>query len=107
MVTKFCCGETIIRANKFHVDPPPVEGGIGHVIVTDLCESIWTGSTHLWLSKGSEVSIHISNITSVETRSNMWESEELWKPHFIRIAGKFTYEYEQNLTEIIEKLSIL
>jgi hypothetical protein len=102
MITKICCGQTRIYAEKYHVEPSVT--GVGNLIITSICDSIWTGSVHLYPKKCSKISIHIGSIDSVETRSNLCESDEEWTSHFKR-AKKFSYKQESVLTRILENLS--
>lgn len=105
MITKFTIGQTQILTKDFRVLPSP---GVGSIEFS-LCDSLWTGSCHIYPSSWKDnikLTTHIGFIASVETRSSLDEDDEEWKIHFTREKDRlFTYEYEAGLTKIIEELS--
>src|SRR5258708_1398809 len=103
MIVKFQFGNGFLHAKKFNIIPAM---GVGSVEVTKFCDSIWTGDAHLWPLADSKISLHISSITSVKTRSSLNEDDEEWVVHFQRENLPFSYEYEYHLTKIIERLII-
>lgn len=105
LIAKFECGKTKIlsKVGDFSVTPAPGVGSLNFLP----CDSIWTGDCHLWPShEESFLSVHISSIDSIATRSSLDEDNEEWKVLFTRDKDRlFTYEYEKGLTDIIRLLS--
>lgn len=104
MITLITCGETKIFASKFHIITAP---GVGSVQIDEFATSIWTGDVHIWPAPNAKASIHIGDISSVETRSSLDEDNEDWQTHFTREYKPFSYEYEAELTKILVKVSEL
>lgn len=105
MIVKFQCGQTILysKKNDFKIIPA---AGVGNLKFLP-CDSIWTGYCHLSpdFDTTTTLSVHVSNITSIKTRSSLDEDDEEWKILFQREDRPFSYEYENDLENLITEIN--
>ena len=83
------------------VDCPNKFGGIGNITI--IPDSIWTGCVHL---KAEKVAFNISGIKSIQTRSNLDETDEKWVTIWKVPVGNFEYESYFELAKIIKNIKL-
>ncbi len=103
-----CWGAKIILRN-LRIKRAFVRGGVGNIIGDCQGEPIWTGEFHIWpIGKSARVSIHLTDVNSIHSRTTLNEDDEPWSEVVVREQQKFNYEYEaifqQSIRDAIEKL---
>lgn len=88
MNIKFTFGKGSIIADRVvSIDCPNQCGGIGDISLSS-SEGFWTGDVYV---KSLVLDIHFGSCTKIETRSNLDESDEEWRPLWERPVGPFKY----------------
>jgi len=87
----------------FHQRGKKRKYGVAYLKCKDLLsKNIWTGNTHIYGI--TECVINIGDIENIMTRSNDWETDELWKVAVKGSKGKFSYKKEAKVTEQIRRI---
>jgi hypothetical protein len=98
--------------NKFEIfidkiislDCPNQNQGISCIELTSLEPNIWTGDIHF--TTYHPLRIHFSQLTKIETRTNLYETDEEWKTiwHNPNHRKNFKYETYYEAATILKKL---
>ena len=94
MITKIRFGPGFVDLYNYYVteiDCPNSFGGIGDITVKPGENEVWIWTGQTWLIVQGTIKFSVGVVDSIETRSNLDETEEPWVPLW-KQPVKFTYE---------------
>ena len=104
MTVKFWVGRGFIITDEMpRIDCPNKYNGIGNITIKNCDCGFWTGE--VWLG-GKTFTFSFANLKKVDTRSNLWETDEKWSNVWEHNSEPFTYHYWNDVASKIRGLFI-
>ena len=101
MLARIYFGKGYVNCDKIvSLDCPNQAGGIGDIVVHAAEGNLWTGDTYLM---AATFRFHFGNVTRIETRSTLYETDEPWEFGWEQ-EEKFRYQNYFDAADFLRKV---